>query len=348
MEVAKYQIEQLPKILVDRWEHFFTAGQPFISPFLSPCFCRAVEGARGGVHVLHLKDDDGEEGFLPFQYRQGRRLFGHAEQVGGQMCDHFGLVGNIRCITHFPALLSRAGISALRFAQGIPSLCPFEFSDEEPSAGIRFSADSFSVFLERLMRCNKEFIKGVLRGERRMSVDCGKVVFEWQTSAGAEMLKRLIYEKRHQFERTGFQDVLAAPWKRNVLSTLLQAERQASCRAILSTLHAGGNWVASNLALVSMNALHFWYPVYNPNYRRYGPGHILFFKIIDHACSEGINTFDFGAGVAAYKMEYQGESYALFKGWVGANSANARLERYLQSMIWRTEAITARGRQWFA
>lgn len=344
MEVAKYQISHLPKILLDRWERFLTADQPFSSPFFSPAFCSAVDVARGGVHVLHLRDDDGMEGFLPFQYRKGRGLLGHAEKVGAHMSDYFGVVGNIRRFDNFPALLSSVGVSALRFDQAVPSLCPFEYSDEEQSAGVRFSTDSFSAFSERLMRDNKEFIKGVLRGERRMVADRGDVVFEWKASVGQAALEHLISAKRCQFERTGVPDALAEPWTRKLLSTLLQAQRQAPCRAILSTLHSGGRWVASNLALVSLNTLHFWYPVYNLNYKQYSPGHILFFKIIEHACSEGINVFDFGGGVSTYKVEYQGENYALFKGWVGANTMSARLERYLQSMIWRTRAIIARGR----
>lgn len=342
MDVAKYQIAQLPPILLDRWENLLLAS-PFVSPFLSPGFCSAVDGVRAGVYVLHLQNN-GAESFLPYQYRRGRHIFGHAEKVGGHMSDHFGFVGQTSQLGDVSEVLGRLGISALRFDHGVPALCPFRYSDGEVSEGIRFSANSFSFFSERLMRLNKDFIKGVLRGERRLASDSGEVIFDWQAPSNLTAMAHLIGEKRSQFKRTGVQDGLAPAWSRNLLFKLMEIGGRPSCRLILSTLRSGDRWVASNLALLCGNTLHFWFPIFDQNFRRYSPGHILFFKVIEHACTQGITTFDFGQGISAYKEEYEGERYMLLKGWIGANGFNARLERLLQSAMWRAQSLTTRTR----
>lgn len=291
--------------------------------------------------MLHLKNDE-MEGFLPYQHRRGRGLLGHVEKVGGHMSDHFGLVGQINQLGHFSDILGRFGISALRFDHGVPALCPFPYSDEEVSEGIRFSANNFSAFSERLMRLNKDFIKGVFRGERRLATDSGEVIFEWETASSLTAMAHLIGEKRSQFRRTGVQDGLAPAWSRNLLFKLMQVANRPSCRLILSTLRSGDRWVASNLALLCGNTLHFWFPIFDQNFRRYSPGHILFFKVIERACTQGITSFDFGQGVSAYKEEYLGEKYMLLKGWVGLDNLSARLERVAQAIIWRAQSLKMR------
>ena len=255
------------------------------------------------------------------------------------MSDFFGVVGNLRTEFDPDKLLRAAGLSALRFDHGMPILCPFSFEDAETRHGTRLRTENFAQFKERLLGTNKKFVKSVLYRERRLCKELGAIEFSWK-SAAPEELDRMITTKRRQYARTRVADSLAEAWKRDLLHRLLALPPAADCEAVLSTLHAGGNWIASKLSLVCTDTLHSWFSVYDPQYRRYGPGHLVWFKVIEMGCAKGINTFDFGEGESDYKAEYEGESYELWKGVLRRNTLSGLSERVLQSLEWRLGALS--------
>ncbi len=331
MNATLYSIGSLPEKLVLRWNELL-ATLVLKSAFLSYSFCTAVERVRGGVFVLHIQTADGAEGFLPFQHTKGRRLFGHAAKVGGSLADYFGVIGNIQGALDVAELLRSARLSALRFDHAVPQLCPFIILDKEVAFGVRLQVATFQDFTSILEKRNKKFLSEVRRGERRLEA-LGPLEFEWHSRLNE--VGELIDSKRQQYQRTGSVDALGAIWHQRLLRELAATPSSPSCEVIFSRLLAGGVQIASHLGLRCHDTFHFWFPVYSLHLRRYSPGHILFFKMIEQASQEGVVTFDFGEGVSHYKMQYQGEVYELSKGVIRLDSLAGRVEGILQSLSWR-------------
>lgn len=344
MHADLHSVDALSREQIELWNRLLASNPAVRSPFLSYDFCRAVHDMRGGVRVLIIRDDQGGTGFLPFQMRKGRGLLLHAEKVGASLSDYFGIVGDLRAELNASDILRAANLSALRFDHAVPDMCPFSFQEAERSAGIRVSVEKPEDYFEALAAGDKFFVRTVVRSERRIGEEIGSLNFQLHTSDPAAALDHLIEAKREQYRRTGVSDGLKEEWRRRFLHRLLNESETSGCRPLLSTLHCGGKWIASSLNLLCNDTLHIWYPVYDTQYRRYGPGHLLFFKIIAQAAAQGVRIFDFGEGEARYKEKYRGENYELWKGVIRRATLGGYSERVLQSLSWRIDKFAARRR----
>lgn len=337
LQFRLHDFDTLPRAQVESWDNQLLR-LPVRSPFLSAAFCRAVDAARGGGRVLEITADDGSQAFLAYQFRAGRSLLGHAEKPGGKLSDMFGVVGTVRTVLDNEALLRSAKLSSLRFDHAVDELCPFLFGDREQTSGLRVRVDEYSTLMRDLAQADKQFVGRVGEGERRLAKKFGKIRFEWHAANTAEELERLIRVKREQYSKTAVGDGLSREWEKRLLHGFCQRDASALCRAVLSTLYAGDNWVASHLALTCADTFHVWFPAYNVEFGRYGPGHILLFKMLEQGAREGFRWFDFGQGEATYKSRYRGETYALWKGAIQRRNVRGYSERVLQSLNWRMRA----------
>lgn len=343
MRASVQDIAVLPSAQVEAWNALL-AALAVPSPFLSHDFCRAVDAVRGGGRVLHVKEDGGTSGFLPFQIRSGRGLLGHAEKTGGHMSDMFGVVGRIRTPLDPDALLQAASLSSLRIDHAVEELCPFPFAEREETSGLRTRMDDYPTFLSELAQEDEQFVGMVAAGEKRLAKKFGPIRFEWHVADGAAELDRVIEVKRAQYLATGRPDGFAADWKRKLLHDLLRG-KSALCRPVMSTLYAGENWVASHFGLTCGDTFHVWFPAYDPKFGRFGPGHMLFFKIFEQGAREGLRSFDFGEGEATYKARYRSKAYVLWKGVIRRQSVFGYSERVLQSVERRIRRRAARLRE---
>jgi CelD/BcsL family acetyltransferase involved in cellulose biosynthesis len=335
MRVTLHDVSDLSTEQIQSWDDLLERDTAFTSPFLSYGFCRAVDELRGGVRVLQFEDADRTRGFLPFQLRKGRSFLGHAQKVGAEMSDYFGCVGDSGLKLQPDRILKAARLSSLRFDHGNAETCPFVFEDAEEQIGVRVRANDFPCFMAALKAADKYFVKTVTRAESQLAADSGAISFRWHTDDPSGDLDRLIAVKRQQYGRTNKPDNLGAGWQSALLRRLLCGSAIRNCQPILSSLYSGGAWLASNLSLGCGNVLHIWFPAYDVNYRRYGPGHMLFLKLIQAGIERGFTLFDFGEGESAYKKKYLGETYSLWKGVVTTHSVSGFAERALQSLEWR-------------
>jgi CelD/BcsL family acetyltransferase involved in cellulose biosynthesis len=341
MRITTQAIDGLSSSEIERWNGLLAGMAEVRSTFLSHDFCKTVHDLRGGVRVIHFESPEGKEGFLPIQLKKGRSLFGHGEKVGGTMSDFFGIVGNLREPVDPDALLRCAGLSSLRFDHGVKDILPFAFGDVEESRGARVRVDDFEHFKSGLAASNKKFVQSVLSRERRLASELGEIRFRWQAEDPAVALKQLIDAKRNQYRRTGVPDIFATRWHRDLLQALLTVS-SPQCTAIVSTLEAGGHWIGSKFSLICGDMLHSWFSVYDPQHRRHGPGHLVWFKTLEEGSRRGVRVFDLGEGEADYKSQYGGEGYTVFKGAIRRNSLRGHSERVLQAIEWRFAALKRR------
>ena len=331
MSATVYNIDQLPAKHVEGWDDALRCRTPIRTPFLSYLFCKLVAGVKGGVSVLVIDDGADDASYLPFQMK--RHLLGHAEKVGGEISDYFGFVGQAPADRDHAELLKTAGLAALRFDHAPDALFPFHGVDVEHTAGIKVCIENYESFTKHLELRNKEFIRLVERRKRRLIKDLGQLTFTWSDTDPAH-LAFVIDRKREQYARTAVPDALSDEWKRKLLHALA-GNGSDLCRMAVSSLHAGGTWLASNICLLCADTAHVWFSVYDQAYGQYGPGHLLFLNVLQHGAAEGYRCFDFGQGVSPYKAQYRGEEYALRKGVLRANSVLGSAEKLIQSIQWR-------------
>jgi CelD/BcsL family acetyltransferase involved in cellulose biosynthesis len=341
MLLSVYPIDRLPDPDILRWNELLVFASPVKSAFLSYAFAKAVQDVRGDVIVICIRGNRGEEGYLPVQMRRGRKFLGHAEKVAGGMSDFFGMVGSPAIRLDPEELLSTAGLSSLRFDHALRAQCPFAFEEAEEGRGARLFVESFEKFKTDLLVSNKKFVQSVISRERRLANELGEIAFQWQCQEPAAALEQLIHAKREQYRRTGVADSFGTAWHRTLLERLLKTSTP-ECTAIISTLKAGGHWVGSKFSLVCADTLHSWFSVYDPQHRKHGPGHLVWFNTIEEGSRRGIRTFDFGEGESNYKAEYGGESYEVFKGVIRNDTWRGGSERVLQSIAWRLENLSRR------
>jgi CelD/BcsL family acetyltransferase involved in cellulose biosynthesis len=333
MSACVYNIDQLPARHVEGWDNALQSRTPIRTPFLSHLFCKMVARVKGGVSVLVVDDGGNGASYLPFQMK--RYLLGHAEKVGGEISDYFGFAGQAPTDREPPELLNTAGLAALRFDHAPDAIFPFRGVDVEHTAGIKVCIENYESFTKHLELRNKEFIRLAERRKRRLIKDLGQLTFTWNDTDPAH-LAFVIARKREQYARTGVADALSDEWKRKLLHALAGSESDL-CRMAVSSVHAGGTWLASNICLLCADTAHIWFSVYDQAYNQYGPGHLLFLNVFEHGAARGYRCFDFGQGVSPYKAQYRGEEYGLRKGVLRANSVLGSAERLIQSVKWRLE-----------
>jgi len=311
------------------------------SPFLSAHYARAAAAAGMPVRVCVISQADRAVGFLPFQ-AAGRieGLLGSAEPAGAEMTDYFGLVAEPECRIAPADLLRLAGLNHLNFSHLDESQLAYGLQGEQPRVGLRIRLDRNAAEpLAALLADNPKYRKDSERRARQLAKEVGAPEFVLDVTDQREaLLERLIEHKRAQYRRTGAFDALAAPERQRLLHQLLSAH-EPGCRSMLSTLSAGGEWVAMHYGLLGSNNLQYWLPVYNPEMSKYAPGRLLIHSIIEASRQAGIHLIDRGEGDTPSKRELANEEHRYLRGAWHHRSVASFLCRGLLSVKWRLAAI---------
>lgn len=305
--------------------------------FLSAGFSAAVHQTVAPVRVVLLWQGDALAGVLPLQRQRGRlgRL-GIYEPVGGLMADYAGLLAAPGVHTSWPALLVGGAIPCLFFTHLEEQQQRHGLGGGVATVGLRtrIHTDGGVAHWAWLRTQNKKLVDDTERRERKLQRDHGVTDFVSDSLTPLEDLQVLIDSKNAQYLRTGAQGgPLLAQQNQRLLTYLLQHPSEG-CRARLSVLQAGGQWVSSHFGLQSGQTLHYWFPVYGEAFAAYSPGRILFKHVILQADAAGIRLIDRGQGDTPAKRDFATESHQFFKGleWRGARGA---LLAAAQRLSWR-------------
>jgi CelD/BcsL family acetyltransferase involved in cellulose biosynthesis len=305
--------------------------------FLSVGFSAAVQETVAPVRVVLLWHGDTLAGVLPLQRQPGRwgRL-GLYEPVGGLMADYAGLVAAPGVQTSWPALLGGGAVPCLFFTHLDEQQQRHGLGGAQPAVGLRtrIDAEGGAAHWAWLRTQDKKLVDDTERRERKLQRDHGEVSFALDAPAPEQNLQRLIDSKNAQYRRTGASGgPLLAPPNQRLLAHLL-AHPSDGCRARLSVLKAGEQWISGHFGLQSGNTLHYWFPVYGEAFAAYSPGRILFKHVILQADAAGIALIDRGQGDTAAKRDFATESHQIFKG-LEARGLRGQLLAAAQRLAWR-------------
>ena len=329
------KFSELNNVDKDNWNEIKRSNTDFSSAFCSYEFCEAVDKVYGSVMIAKICVNLQCVGYFPFQYKNKlNKILGRANKLGEIMADYFSLIFKNDVSLNFRSLMQCAKINSMSYDH-LPSFVSrsVDLNDYNVSFGLKIEIPDDGNYMQLLKEYNKEFHKKVTKRIRQLEVDFGELKFTFDESS-TQMLTNVIDAKIDQYDISGKSNIFSNASRSGLLHQLHKT-RSENCSGILSTLYAGDTWVASHFGLKSSNTLHFWFPVYNKQVLKYGPGHILRFFMIDNAKSNNIAFFDFGEGENMHKKEYLANYYELHKGFIFQASVLGYLSKIFQSISWR-------------
>jgi CelD/BcsL family acetyltransferase involved in cellulose biosynthesis len=317
--------------------------QPGPQPaFYSPEYTASVAAVRPRVYVCAIQQSGRTVAYFPFQFRDAAsELLRSAERVGEEMTDYGGLIADPDLKLDPERLLQLAELSAFEFSHWDESQQQHGLSGDASDPGLRIDLlEGPEAYWSALTAKDPDFVSDTNRRRRQILKQFGPITLRIYpgTASHADAqaaLAELVARKRDQYARTAVSDALGEPWKRDLLVRLLKSQ-EPTCRPSLITMMAGDTWVASHFGLLNHNGtLHYWFPVYNTDLKRYAPGRLLVLDIINQSAELDIRCIDRGAGASSAKRDFANAEHLFFKGMWQRRSAGGLLARAVKSAQWR-------------
>ncbi|MDA1016272.1 MAG: GNAT family N-acetyltransferase [Planctomycetota bacterium] len=296
MQVKLTTPSQISKAEFAAWASFQEQSAEFDSPYFRPEFAEAVAAVRDDVEVAVILEHEQPVGFLPFQ-RSGAHI---AKPLGGRLSDYQGVVGRPGLQLDAEQLLRAGGLTVFDFDHMLATQKPFQpyhrFIDHSPYVDL---SNGFESYRAALRTSAREEMRQTFRLSRKLSREIAPVRCE-MFSAETTAFETLLRWKSEQYRATNVTDVFSFPWTIDLLREIWKHSSE-SFQGVLSVLYAGDRPVASHFGMRSGDVLHWWFPAYDRELAKYGPGRALLAMVAQQCESAGINKIDLGRGVAPYK-----------------------------------------------
>jgi CelD/BcsL family acetyltransferase involved in cellulose biosynthesis len=312
-------VDDLTTADIERWLELRASNSALDSPYFHPGFVAAVAATRPNVRVVVGEDVFGNAtSFLPVQFdkRTCRPAGSPAADFQGPICAP-GLDFDIA------RAVSACGAPSYQFDHLRDGIAGFErwIFGRQPSPHIDTS-EGMDGYLSRASRAGKDKVAEARRLGRKAQRECGPVRFVAQSS-DATLLNTVIELKRRQYAATGAPDYFAAAEHIRLLQRLLGA-RDRGFGGMLSAVYAGKHLLAAHFGLRSGPILHWWFPVYDPQFARLSPGWLLLCAVIEAAPDLGLERIDLGRGVDEYKRRAMTGYQVVCQGAVVSNPLRRR------------------------
>jgi CelD/BcsL family acetyltransferase involved in cellulose biosynthesis len=307
-------LELLTARELDTW-HAMQAANPVLdSPYFHPGFAQAVHASGQDVRVVVGTAADGNvESLLAFHRHRSRM-----RPVGWPGADFQGPVVGAGTSLN-PLRLLAGGAKSFEFDHLVAACPNFDrwISSRRASPYLDVSG-GLDGYLGRASRSGKDNMGQARRRAAKAERELGPVRFAVDT-VDPQSLDRVIEFKRAQYRATGANDYFADPRRRDLLHLLLHT-RDSSFGGVLSTLHAGPHLIAAHFGMRAGNVLHWWFPVYDPDFGPLSPGWILLRELVAAAPQLGITRIDLGRGDDEYKRRAKTGETIVSQGMVTGNS----------------------------
>ncbi len=331
---------QLTDNEINYWESICKENNNLSSPFYSYYFSLATFLSGRDVRVCILYQDSLPVAFIPFQFRNTLyRLLGVAERVANNLNDYFGIIASEDFTITPEQLRHFCNLNYFSFSHLRENQLGFGLSGEDPTPSpiVNFKMDDLQLNSKQ-RRKKVHFEKETERRLNRASNELGAINFEFKSANVEQELSRCIDQKRAQYKRTGSPDPLTEKYEQKILYELA-CYNYASCSGILSTLYAGDTWLASHFGLINETEMHYWFPVYNPDFVEYSAGRILITKMIEATKLHKLKLFDFGAGTSQMKRKFSNDEITVLKGTWRNNSFSALAYQTALSSQWKYRSL---------
>ncbi len=293
------------------WSEIQTADPTLSSPYFRPEFAAAVAAVRTDVQVGVIERAGEPVGFFPFQV--GR--LGAGIPVGGRLSDYHGLVARPGLELSAERLIEGCGLRSFKFDHLPASQTTFAAAatGTAPSHRLDLSA-GFAAYVEERRAAKSGEVKESQQKYRKLERDLGPVRVELD-SRDRGAFDALIAWKREQYRRTGFSDVFAFEWALGLLERIWE-QRSPGFAGLLSTLSVDDRLLSVHFGMRSATDLHWWFPAYDVEFAKFGPGSMLLFEAARLAADAGVTAIDLGKGEEKYKTGFSSGAMTLIEGRV--------------------------------
>jgi CelD/BcsL family acetyltransferase involved in cellulose biosynthesis len=311
---------------LEAWHRLQAANPALDSPYFHPGFAAAVHAGGRPVQVAVGRDDRGAVTAL----FAGHRERGLLRPVGWPGADFQGPVLAPGAVFPVRKLLT-GGVRGLAFDHLLeprPEFAPWVES-QRPSPFLDVTG-GLDGYLGRASRSGKDNMGQARRRTARAERDLGPVRFSADVVDDAA-LQRVVELKRAQYAATGARDYFAPPGRVALLTRLLHT-REPDFAGVLSTLYAGPRLVAAHFGLRSGGVLHWWFPVYDPEFSALAPGWMLLRELVLAAAGLGVTRIDLGRGDDEYKRRAKTGEVVVSQGLV-TRGGTAKAVRQLRNSV---------------
>ena len=314
---------ELDKGLVAAWRGIAQRHETFESPYFCPEFTQLVGEVRSDVRVTLIDDGGIPVGFFPHQ----RAAWGSGRPVGGPLSDYHGVIASPEVEWDPRDLMRAARLAVWSFDHLVGG-------DGKMRPYVRTSAISpkidlgagYAEYAQERRASGSEYIGKTEALGRKLGRDVGGLGFALH-EAGAGSLERMIDWKRSQYREAGIQDVFGVPWTGDLLRRIL-AFQSPGFSGMCSVLRVGDEVVAVHVGMRSDRVLHYWFPAYDPAFRKYSPGILLLLRMAEFVGREGVRAIDLGKGESQYKSRLMNGAVELGEGCVVRPSMMATARRW--------------------
>ena len=310
----------------EAWHALRDANAQLDSPYFHPEFARAVHESGTAVDVVIERDGDGVRALLA-----GHRDRSVFRPVGWPGADFQAPIARAGETIDPLELLRATGLRGFEFDHllEVPGFEPWiESRRESPYVEVAGGMDGY---LARASRSGKDNLGQARRKARKAEAAHGPITFVAEsTDAGA--LDAVIALKRAQYAATGARDYFAVP-ERIALAHRLLGTRVDGFAGILSTVHVGPTLLAAHFGIRSGGVLHWWFPVYDPQFATFAPGWILLRELIGAAPDLGVTRIDLGRGDDEYKRRAKTGDTIVCQGLVTKSSAALATRRARSALV---------------
>lgn len=169
--------------------------------------------------------------------------------------------------------------------------------------------DSFADYVAS--RRSRNSMKTLRKKANGLERECGAISLEElvRPEEAEDYLKSFL-EQRAQAQSLGrVPNPFSTTEARSFLLSALKSSSTGKDGLRLFALKAGGQTVATSIVLVCGNTQSGFAHSFDPQFRKFSPGRILEWKMLELQSNKGLLSFDFGLGEDAYKEEWSDPSW---------------------------------------
>ncbi len=314
----------------DDWRALQAGDVSYASPHLGPDYARLISTIDENARVVLARNAAGRlVAVLPITIRSGR----FARAIGVPFCDYSGPILAQDIDADLPALVSAAGLSALRF-----NATPDPFGHLTPFIGasdgafvMRANGRDGAQILEDQRAKHPKAHKNFRRQSNKLEKEGRQTRLVMQEPVAAEM-EQLFTWKNAQYRANGKLDVLNVPLGRKILDHLL-AGNDPICRPFMISFYFNDRFVAGEFGFRVASQFQPWIAAYDPDENVTGPGNQLMREALLRLPENGLDHYDLGTGHGAYKKFFCNTFFDVHSGIIiGAGLAGLR-QRVSDSLI---------------
>ncbi|KAA5804706.1 GNAT family N-acetyltransferase [Alkalicaulis satelles] len=331
LSVDEKQAGDLTAAEREAWRAFTAGGRDLASPYFTLGFLDAAASARRDVRVLVIRRGGSVTGFLPLH----AGFMGHARPLGGPLGDHHGLIAEPGSDIALSDVLKAGGVGLFSFfgaLGGQGAFAPHALARD--GSWVMDLSEGFEAYADARAAVEPKAFRN-LRARRR-KLESAEGGFEFRIDDRREdVFAAALAWKSAQYRRTGVFDAFSVRWTRDLLKAL---RHQDDCRLLVSSLEIGGKLAAAHVGMRSAQVLHYWFPVYDPEFSAVGPGLSLLLEIASAMPGEGVREIHLGPGDFMFKQHLGSWQFALLSGFAGQGAPLA-VQRAARALELRAERL---------